>query len=183
MKLAFDTSLLKSLPFGKTLEEISNAGYKFIEIGLAHFSAHESSQEDVRKLLELTSNYGLQIAALIGNYPLSYQNEEIRAFAVQNYLKAIETAETLGCKLFASELNGDIEDRAGSEKAFLKSFEEIRPHLEKSNVIQFRSSSWRLHRVQQISGRSDPEDKLSPAPLSLLCTSQLYSWAERRGDD
>ena len=135
MKLAFDTSLLKSLPFGKTLEEISNAGYKFIEIGLAHFSAHESSQEDVRKLLELTSNYGLQIAALIGNYPLSYQNEEIRAFAVQNYLKAIETAETLGCKLFASELNGDIEDRAGSEKAFLKSFEEIRPHLEKSNVI------------------------------------------------
>jgi myo-inositol catabolism protein IolH len=135
MKLAFDTSLLRSLPLDKALEEISNAGYKYIEIGLAHFSAVESSQEDERKLLELISSYDLQIAALIGNYPLSYQDEEIRAFAVMNYLKAIETAEKLRCTLFASELNGDIEDRPGSEKAFLKSFEEIRPYLEKSRVI------------------------------------------------
>ncbi len=134
MKIAFDTSLLRSLPLEKALEEISNTGYKYIETGFAHFSAAESSDEDAKVLLETASRYNLELIALLGNYPLSYPDEEVRTIAVQQYLRAIERTESLDCKILASELNGDLEDRAGSEKAFLKSFEELRPNLERSGV-------------------------------------------------
>lgn len=135
MKAAFDTSLLRSLPVGEALREISNAGFKYVEIGLAHFSLVESTDEDSQILLNSLKSCGLEIAAVIGNYPLSYPDEEVRAYAVQQYLKAFERAETVGCKLFASELNGDIDDRAGSERAFLKSFREIRSRLERSEIV------------------------------------------------
>lgn len=134
MKVSFDTSLLRSLSIEETLFEISSAGYSNIEIGLAHFNLVESTDEEVKTLLAALSRSRISIAAVIGNYPLSYPDEEIRTFSVQQYLKAIDTCERLGCELFASELNGDIEDRKGSETAFLKSFEEIRPRLEKSNI-------------------------------------------------
>src|SRR5579864_6531436 len=109
MKTAFDTTLLRSFPIEDALQHISNAGYRHIEIGLAHFSLAESSGEEGRTLAKMCSRYNLGIAAVIGNYPLSYPDEEIRAFAVQQYLKAIDMASALECKLFASELNGDIE--------------------------------------------------------------------------
>jgi myo-inositol catabolism protein IolH len=134
MKAAFDTSLLRSLPLEKALQEVSDAGYSNIEIGLAHFNLVESTNEEVKSLLDYLSRFKLTLAAVIGNYPLSYPDEEVRTFGVAQYIKAIESCEKLGCRLFASELNGDIEDRKGSEIAFLKSFEEIRPNLEKSNV-------------------------------------------------
>jgi myo-inositol catabolism protein IolH len=134
LKLAFDSSLLRSLPVEKALEEISLAGYSRIEIGLAHFNLVEASDEEAKALLDVVSKYSLTIAAVIGNYPLSYPDEEIRSYAVEQYSKAIKTCEILGCKLLASELNGDMEDRKGSEIAFRKSFEEIRPSLEKSNI-------------------------------------------------
>jgi myo-inositol catabolism protein IolH len=134
VKLAFDTSLLRSFPLEGALSEISNAGYDSVEIGLAHFSPALAGEEDAAGLLKLTTKNNLKIAALIGNYPLSYPDEEVRTIAVQNYVRGIRVAETLGCRIFASELNGDLEDRSGSEKAFVKSFEEIRPSLEKSDV-------------------------------------------------
>ena len=134
MQIAFDTSLLRSLSLEEALQHVSNSGYRFIEIGLAHFNPAESSEQEEKFLLETCSRYDLDIAAVIGNYPISYPDEEIRTFAVQQYVKAIAAAQGLGCRLFASELNGDPDDRKGSETAFLKSFEEIRSILESSGI-------------------------------------------------
>ncbi len=135
MRLAFDTSLLRSIPLERAFEEISKAGYTHIEIGLAHFSASESTDEDAASLRDALSRNHLNLAALCGIYPLSYPEEEVRAAGVQLYLRAIDRAQSLGCKLLVSELNGDMDHRSESQLAFLKSFDEIRPHLEKTDVI------------------------------------------------
>jgi len=134
LRLAFDTSLLRSLPVEEALEEISKAGYTHIEIGLAHFSSSESTNVDAESLSDALSRNHLRLAALCGIYPLSYPEEEVRAVGAQLYVKAISRAQSLGCKLLVSELNGDGDQRSASELAFLKSFEEIRPHLEKTDV-------------------------------------------------
>jgi len=134
MRLAFDTSLLRSLPLERALEEISKAGYSNIEIGLAHFSASESTDEDTASLRNALSKNHLSLAALCCIYPLSYPEEEVRAAGVQLYLRAIDRAQSLGCKLLVSELNGDMDHKSESQLAFLKSFDEIRSHLEKTDV-------------------------------------------------
>ena len=109
MRLAFDTSLLRSLPVETAFEEISKAGYRHIEIGLAHFSASESTDEDAASLRDALSKYNLNLAALCGIYPLSYPEEEVRSTGVQLYLRAIDRAQSLGCRLLISELNGDMD--------------------------------------------------------------------------
>jgi myo-inositol catabolism protein IolH len=134
MKVAFDTSLLRSFPLDLALKEISTAGYTHIEIGLAHFSPSESTGEDLQSLRDALSRNHLRLAALCGIYPLSYPDEEVRKVGVQLYLRAIETANNLDCKLLVSELNGDLDHRPESQLAFLKSFNEIRPYLEKTDV-------------------------------------------------
>jgi len=134
MRLAFDTSLLRSLPVEEAFEEISKAGYSHIEIGLTHFSASESTDEEAVSLRDALSRYHLDLAALCGIYPFSYPEEEVRAAGVQLYLKAIDRAQSLGCRLLISELNGDMDHRSESQLAFFKSFDEIRPHLEKTDV-------------------------------------------------
>ena len=83
MRLAFDTSLLRSIPLERAFEEISKAGYTHIEIGLAHFSASESTDEDAASLRDALSRNHLNLAALCGIYPLSYPEEEVRAAGVQ----------------------------------------------------------------------------------------------------
>src|ERR1700694_3850983 len=134
MQLAFDTALLRSLPLEKALEEISKAGYSYVETGLAHFSAADSSGEEAKILKQTLSNYGLHLAALCGIYLVSFPEEEVRATAVQQFKKAIERARTLDCDVLVSELNGDLDRLEESTKAFEKSMEELVPDLEKSGV-------------------------------------------------
>ncbi|MFI5420716.1 MAG: sugar phosphate isomerase/epimerase family protein, partial [Nitrososphaerales archaeon] len=85
MQMAFDTTVLRSLSMENALKEISNAGYDFIEIGLAHFSHVDPSDEEVVALKRALSENDLKIAALCRVYPVSYPEEEVRAAGVQRF--------------------------------------------------------------------------------------------------
>ena len=116
------------------LDEISNAGYSHIEIGLAHFSAADSSDEAARFLKSRLSDNNLRLAALCGIYYVSYPNEEIRAYAVEQFRKTIARAQILECNLLVSELNGDPDKKHESEAAFEKSMNELLPDLETAGI-------------------------------------------------
>jgi myo-inositol catabolism protein IolH len=134
MHSAFDTSLLRNLSLDNALQEISKTGFSYIETGLAHFSVADSSEEEASLLKQSLAKYGLHLAALCGIYYVSYPGEEVRAHAVEQFKRAIERARKLDCDLFVSELNGDLDKREESTKAFQKSMSELVPHLEKTGV-------------------------------------------------
>jgi myo-inositol catabolism protein IolH len=134
MQSAIDTTILRALSLEVALSEISKSGYKYIEIGLAHFSPADSSDEEAKILKELLERNGLQLASLLGIYPISYPEEEVRATGVQQFKRAIERAKTLDCNLIVSELNGDMDKVEDSRVAFEKSVTELLPDLERANV-------------------------------------------------
>ena len=133
-RIAFETSLLRSLPLDKALEEISRCGYENIEIGLAHFKLTDCTEDDVRSLKQTLSRYNLGVGAFCGIYPLSYPEEEVRLVGVEQFGKAIDIVDNFDCKLIVSELNGDMDHRQESQRAFERSIGELIPKLEKSDA-------------------------------------------------
>jgi myo-inositol catabolism protein IolH len=135
LQLAFETSLLRAFPLEKAFEEISNCGFTHVEIGLAHFSLADSTDEEARYLRSVLRRNNLDIAALCGIYPVSFPEENIRSDAVNQFRKGIQRASDLECSMIVSELNGDMDRPIESEKAFKQSIEDILPFLEKSNIV------------------------------------------------
>ena len=134
MKLAIDTSLMRDLSVDEALESVSKLGYRFVEVGLAHFLPDEASDEETKAFDRALSNHGVKLAALFGTYPVSYPEEEIRQRGVQQFQNAIGRARELGCNLVVAELMGDAERHSECSEAFKKSMSELIPTLEKSET-------------------------------------------------
>jgi myo-inositol catabolism protein IolH len=134
LQIAFDTATLRSLSLDNALNEISAAGYHYIETGLAHFVATGVTGKEIQHFREILSKNDLELAAICGNYALSHPNEDVRKFAVQQFKKALTATKELGCNRFVSELNGDPDHGKESEIAFLRSIEEILPTLESNGI-------------------------------------------------
>jgi myo-inositol catabolism protein IolH len=134
LKLAIDTSLMRSLSLDEALEKVSGLGYRYVEVGLAHYSPDEASDEETRDLVRVLANHGIKLAALFGTYPVSYPEEEIRQRGVQQFQTAIGRARKLGCNLVVAELMGDGERRSECSEAFKKSMSELVPALEQNET-------------------------------------------------
>lgn len=131
MKLAIDTSLMRSLSLDEALETVAGQGYEYVEVGLAHYNPDEASDEETRELGSALSTHRVKLAALFGTYPVSYPEEEIRQRGVEQFQRAIGRAHDLGCNLVVAELMGDEERYAECSQAFRKSMGELAPTLEK----------------------------------------------------
>ncbi len=134
MKTAIDTSLLRGLDIGSAFEELSSAGFQYVEVGLAHYFPHEASDAETAALRVALTKSGVGLAALVGIYPASYPDEEIRTRGVRQYIHAVQRAKDLGCELIVSELMGDSDQFAECSKAFRKSMSELVPVLEREGV-------------------------------------------------
>jgi myo-inositol catabolism protein IolH len=135
MKIAVDTSILRRVDAPRALAQLSALGYEHVEVGLAHYFAHEASDEETKVLGSELARNGLGLAALVGIYPASYPDEELRTIGVQNYAKAAKRARELGTGLVVSELMGDAETYRECAGAFAKSMEELVPTLEREKVV------------------------------------------------
>jgi myo-inositol catabolism protein IolH len=132
--MAIDTSLLGRLPTEEALRKLSALGYKQVEVGLAHYRPGEATDEETAGFRKALADNHLGLAALIGIYPVSYADEEIRARGVKQFVTAIGRAKQLGCDLIASEMMGDAETYAECAAAFKKSMKELVPVLEREGV-------------------------------------------------
>jgi len=134
MKLSIDTSLMSGLSVDETLESISKLGYRYVEVGLAHYLPHEASDEETRAFDRALSNHNVRLAALFGTYPVSYPEDEIRQTGVQQFQTAIGRARELGCNLLVAELMGDAERHVECAEAFKRSMAELLPTLEQNKT-------------------------------------------------
>lgn len=134
MKLAIDTSLMRNLSLDEALQNVSSLGYRYAEVGLAHYRPDEASDEETRELDRSLSDHKVKLAALFGAYPVSYPEEEIRQRGVQLFQTAIGRARELGCNLVVSELMGDAERYPQCAQAFNKSVAELIPTLEREGT-------------------------------------------------
>jgi myo-inositol catabolism protein IolH len=134
MEIAIDTSLMRSLPVDEAFESIESLGYKYVEVGLAHYVPDEASDEETHLLGSELSKHNLKLAALFGTYPISYPEEEIRQRGVHQFQTAISRANELGCYLVVAELMGDEDRYSECSKAFEKAIVELVPKLEQSRT-------------------------------------------------
>jgi myo-inositol catabolism protein IolH len=134
MKLAIDTSLMRSLPLESALESLHGLGFRNAEIGLAHYYPHVASDADTKRLEETLSSSGVKLAALCGTYPISSPEPEMRQKGVQYFQIIVERARQLGCKLVVSEMMGDSKRYADSAQAFNTSIRELESTLESAGV-------------------------------------------------
>lgn len=135
MKIAVDSSLLRGVEAPRALAQLSALGFEHVEVGLAHYFAHEASDEETRALAAELAGHGLGLAALVGIYPASYPEEEMRAIGVQNYTRAAKRARELGSGILVSELMGDANRFKECAAAFKRSMEELVPVLENERVV------------------------------------------------
>jgi len=134
MEIAIDTSLMSGLPLDEMLQNVSKLGYRFVEVGLAHYLPDEATDEETRDLDRALSNHKVRLASLFGTYPVSYPEDEIRQRGVQQFQTAIGRARELGCNLVVAELMGDAERHAECAEAFRKSMAELVPTLEQNRA-------------------------------------------------
>lgn len=134
MKIAFDTSLLRSFSLKDALSKLAEIGYANVEIGLAHYHSLEATDEDTKNTKQILKDSGMRLAALMAIFPVSYAEEEVRQIGVKQYINAISQVKSLDCDLLAAELMGEPENFESCSKAFKKSMKELVPILEKENV-------------------------------------------------
>lgn len=134
MEIAIDTSLMRELPVTEAFESIASLGYKYVEVGLAHYAPDDASDEETRALGRELSKHNLKLAALFGTYPISYPEEEIRLRGVHQFQAAISRANELGCHLVVAELMGDGDRYSECSKAFEKAIVELMPTLEQNRT-------------------------------------------------
>ena len=134
LRIAADTSILRRLGTPEALDEITRLGFGHVEMGLAHYFAHEATDEETKNLRKMLLDRGLELAALVCIYPVSYPDEEIRTRGVEQYVRAIGRAKELGCEVIASELMGDEENYKACADAFTRSMRELIPTLESNGV-------------------------------------------------
>jgi len=134
LKIAFDTSLLRSYSLKDALSKLAEIGYANVEIGLAHYLSFEATEEDTRDAKQVLKDSGMRLVALIAIFPVSYADEEVRQIGVKQYVNAISQAKSLDCNMLAAELMGEPENFESCSRAFKKSMKELVPILEKENV-------------------------------------------------
>ena len=78
-KFAFMASLdFASWKPERILESLSNLGYDGVEWKLSHFNPRTKSQEELRKLVELTKSYGLEVSEVVVEQDVVSLDENLR---------------------------------------------------------------------------------------------------------
>ncbi len=99
-KFAFMASLdFASWQPERILESLSNLGYDGVEWTLSHFNPRTKSQEELRKLVELTKSYGLEVSEVVVQQDIVNLNEKVRRDRIDLVKKYIVTASEVGVKI------------------------------------------------------------------------------------
>ncbi len=99
-KFAFMASLgFASWQPERILESLSNLGYDGVEWTLSHFNPRTKSQEELRKLVELTKSYGLEVSEVVVQQDVVNLNEKIRRDRIELVKECIEVVSEVGVNI------------------------------------------------------------------------------------
>ncbi|MBI4606460.1 MAG: sugar phosphate isomerase/epimerase [Planctomycetes bacterium] len=134
LTLSVETSMFGRYGTPEAFEMVREAGFRFVELGGAHFPAAEASPEAIAALRRQLGGAGLTPVAAFVVHGTASADEARRKEAVERWRRSLGAAQELGLKLLATELTGDRADPAAGEAAFRRSLDEILPLLEKAGV-------------------------------------------------
>lgn len=96
-KLAFMASLdFAAWQPERILESLSNLGYDGVEWTLSHFNPRTKSQEELRKVVELTKSYGLEVSEVVVQQDVVSLDENLRKDRIELVKECIEVANETG---------------------------------------------------------------------------------------
>lgn len=153
-KFAFMASLdFASWQPERILKSLSNLGYDGVEWTLSHFNPRTKSQEELRKLVELTKNYGLEVSEVVVQQDVVNLNKKIRRDRIELVKECIAAASEVGVKVMnlfsgpapwdpeAPRILEDISEGKAWEQV-LEAYEEFVKLAEKSKVYLAVEAVW-----------------------------------------
>lgn len=141
---------LASLGFGRmqaeeVLESLSELGYKAVEWTLSHFNPGTKSTDELKKLVELTKSFGMEISEVVVQQDFVTFDESARKDRVELVKRCIKAAGDVGVEVLnvftgpaawdskAPKLFADIQEGQAWEMV-LGAYDELVPLAEKSGV-------------------------------------------------
>jgi myo-inositol catabolism protein IolH len=139
MKVALDPYMLRSLPLTELPGVVAELGYEHIELSpredfipfFVHPRADRATIDSFRKAL---ASAGVSVSSVLPLYRWSGPDEDERQAAVRYWMRAIQIAVDLDCRIMNSEFNGRPEAAAASEAQFWRSLEELLPVFEREGM-------------------------------------------------
>ncbi|NOU92680.1 TIM barrel protein [Paenibacillus sp. LMG 31456] len=142
----------KGTPLEKIFETSSQAGFDEVELNLYAPGGvgltMDTSEEEARAIGRLAQHYGLTLSTLsselLGQYPLSSPEPEVRELGVKAMLKQIEIAVWLGMDTILV-VPGRVNDQVAYEQCYERSRTELSkllPALEAGNIHMGIENVW-----------------------------------------
>lgn len=98
-KIGFMASLgFSQMPPEEVLKILSEVGYKGVEWTLSHLDPRKKSLEEIRKVVELTHQYNMEVSEVVVQQDLVTLNEDLRKRRISLVLQCIELFSEAGIK-------------------------------------------------------------------------------------
>ncbi|PZG15444.1 sugar phosphate isomerase/epimerase family protein [Nonomuraea aridisoli] len=139
MKIALDPAMMQGRPVVEAVRATADAGYRHLEMGnrddfIPAFKPMHASPAELRGFRDAAATAGVEIASVAVIQAWSSPDEDVRKQAVEWWKDGIAAAVELGCRRINTELSGHPEQPDACRAAFLRSFEELLPVLEREDV-------------------------------------------------
>lgn len=139
MKIALDPAMLGSEPVPAAFHAAARAGYEHLELCnrddfIPAFKPVRVTGADFADARRESAATGVELASVAVIQAWSSPEEERRSQAVAWWRDGIAAAVELGCHRINTELSGDPRRPDECRAAFLRSFEELLPVLEREDV-------------------------------------------------
>jgi myo-inositol catabolism protein IolH len=134
MRLAVDSTMFTKYKTPEVWTRIREAGYRRVEVGIAHFRSHEIDDVGAARLAQEIGGAELVPVAAFIVHAFSHPDESARRKAVERWRRSIAATARLGVKLITTELTGDLTQPAKSEASFRKSMDELLPVFEQAGI-------------------------------------------------
>lgn len=134
LTLAVETSMFGRQRVPDVFDGIREAGYRFVELGGAHFRAASASAEAVQQLRGQLGDAGLEAVGAFVVHGIASVEDTSRKAAVERWKRSIEAVQGLGVKTVTTELTGSVKQPKESEAAWRKSMDELLPRFEKADL-------------------------------------------------
>lgn len=82
----------------EVLKILSEIGYKSVEWTLSHLDPRKKSLEDIKKVVELTHQYGMEVSEVVVQQDLVTLNEDLRKSRIDLVLKCIDLFSEVGIR-------------------------------------------------------------------------------------
>ncbi len=131
--------MIRSWPIEDVFLTARDTGYDYLELSwreefFPSRRGRQPSLETIQRLNRASQERGVSIASIMTIYEWSSSDEITRQESVRYFKTLIQAAADLGCSRINTEFSGDRFNSLASERAFLRSAEELVPVLEEMKV-------------------------------------------------